>query len=110
AEDGIRDFHVTGVQTCALPIMLEQFLQELQNSNPILQFIGVAIVAMIPFIEGYFAVPVGIAIGFSPLMTIVAAIFGNWISVMVVILASDRVKQWLQSRKTSERKQEKQNK
>src|SRR5690606_6053562 len=25
AEDGIRDFHVTGVQTCALPILREQF-------------------------------------------------------------------------------------
>src|SRR5690606_39942458 len=24
AEDGIRDFHVTGVQTCALPICLQQ--------------------------------------------------------------------------------------
>src|SRR5690606_39402054 len=24
AEDGIRDFHVTGVQTCALPIFAEQ--------------------------------------------------------------------------------------
>src|SRR5690606_40806737 len=24
AEDGIRDFHVTGVQTCALPISLAQ--------------------------------------------------------------------------------------
>src|SRR5690606_39578963 len=24
AEDGIRDFHVTGVQTCALPIYTEQ--------------------------------------------------------------------------------------
>src|SRR5690606_41065601 len=24
AEDGIRDFHVTGVQTCALPILLEE--------------------------------------------------------------------------------------
>src|SRR5690606_39827715 len=24
AEDGIRDFHVTGVQTCALPIYLER--------------------------------------------------------------------------------------
>src|SRR5690606_40630037 len=23
AEDGIRDFHVTGVQTCALPILLD---------------------------------------------------------------------------------------
>src|SRR5690606_39531038 len=25
AEDGIRDFHVTGVQTCALPISLHSF-------------------------------------------------------------------------------------
>src|SRR5690606_40068253 len=25
AEDGIRDFHVTGVQTCALPICLQGF-------------------------------------------------------------------------------------
>src|SRR5690606_39766365 len=25
AEDGIRDFHVTGVQTCALPILLKVF-------------------------------------------------------------------------------------
>src|SRR5690606_39818539 len=26
AEDGIRDFHVTGVQTCALPILYNPFL------------------------------------------------------------------------------------
>src|SRR5690606_6096529 len=29
AEDGIRDFHVTGVQTCALPISLEHDRAEL---------------------------------------------------------------------------------
>src|SRR5690606_10223885 len=28
AEDGIRDFHVTGVQTCALPISLQQLADE----------------------------------------------------------------------------------
>src|SRR5690606_40581172 len=28
AEDGIRDFHVTGVQTCALPISMAILLQE----------------------------------------------------------------------------------
>src|SRR5690606_40732916 len=27
AEDGIRDFHVTGVQTCALPIFAQQYLR-----------------------------------------------------------------------------------
>src|SRR5690606_39375674 len=29
AEDGIRDFHVTGVQTCALPILLHTQLRSL---------------------------------------------------------------------------------
>src|SRR5690606_40939245 len=29
AEDGIRDFHVTGVQTCALPICAQVLLGEL---------------------------------------------------------------------------------
>src|SRR5690606_40071209 len=29
AEDGIRDFHVTGVQTCALPILMR--LRELER-------------------------------------------------------------------------------
>src|SRR5690606_41055244 len=28
AEDGIRDFHVTGVQTCALPIYLQGIITE----------------------------------------------------------------------------------
>src|SRR5690606_40003256 len=30
AEDGIRDFHVTGVQTCALPILVKSITNELQ--------------------------------------------------------------------------------
>ncbi|MFH0071116.1 hypothetical protein ACFRAK_28820, partial [Peribacillus sp. NPDC056705] len=33
-----------------------------------------------------------------------------WLSVMVAILASDRLKRWFQGRRTSDRKQEKQNK
>src|SRR5690606_40922402 len=32
AEDGIRDFHVTGVQTCALPILCRSVAQAL---NPL---------------------------------------------------------------------------
>src|SRR5690606_13021523 len=33
AEDGIRDFHVTGVQTCALPISLERMRNLSQTSR-----------------------------------------------------------------------------
>ncbi|GAB6928624.1 hypothetical protein JCM10914A_26070 [Paenibacillus sp. JCM 10914] len=90
--------------------MFEQFLEQIRDSNPLFQFIGVMIVAMVPFVEGYFAVPVGIAIGFPVLLTIIAAIVGNWLSVMVAILASDRLKQWFQGRRKSDQKQEKQSK
>src|SRR5690606_40969116 len=31
AEDGIRDFHVTGVQTCALPISLELHIKKIET-------------------------------------------------------------------------------
>src|SRR5690606_40253832 len=40
AEDGIRDFHVTGVQTCALPISrLNKFLH-CRNRQPQIPFSG----------------------------------------------------------------------
>src|SRR5690606_40276442 len=35
AEDGIRDFHVTGVQTCALPISLGMKVPGLKGSLPV---------------------------------------------------------------------------
>src|SRR5690606_41007642 len=33
AEDGIRDFHVTGVQTCALPISAPESLSDLLDAG-----------------------------------------------------------------------------
>src|SRR5690606_40825538 len=33
AEDGIRDFHVTGVQTCALPIWVRAMLRRAQETG-----------------------------------------------------------------------------
>src|SRR5690606_40632905 len=41
AEDGIRDFHVTGVQTCALPIYALVF------------FFGVLVIGYKPFVTNY---------------------------------------------------------
>src|SRR5690606_40800142 len=41
AEDGIRDFHVTGVQTCALPI-LDMFLQAVVDAALVAQNAAVA--------------------------------------------------------------------
>src|SRR5690625_6949913 len=39
AEDGIRDGHVTGVQTCALPISLGGWLGDKMNSHIILMYV-----------------------------------------------------------------------
>src|SRR5690606_40599271 len=40
AEDGIRDFHVTGVQTCALPISGEALLTEAEKREADLIVMG----------------------------------------------------------------------
>src|SRR6202051_21270 len=37
AEDGIRDAHVTGVQTCALPILARVFQQDLLQYSQLLE-------------------------------------------------------------------------
>src|SRR5207302_6183324 len=42
AEDGIRDFHVTGVQTCALPIsmLLQEAMEQLGSKSEETVMIG----------------------------------------------------------------------
>src|SRR5690606_41096044 len=37
AEDGIRDFHVTGVQTCALPISKEVALALIEKADALIE-------------------------------------------------------------------------
>src|SRR5690606_39309716 len=44
AEDGIRDFHVTGVQTCALPIYVRTGIQDdPQRQIPLGQAAGIVV-------------------------------------------------------------------
>src|SRR5690606_27650495 len=48
AEDGIRDFHVTGVQTCALPI-----LSTVADADLSVQIVTVSVVAILATIGVY---------------------------------------------------------
>src|SRR5690606_41075214 len=53
AEDGIRDFHVTGVQTCALPILLKDALIVYgQNGEAIRPEQGYPLRLLLPGYEG----------------------------------------------------------
>src|SRR5690606_40102171 len=47
AEDGIRDFHVTGVQTCALPISLATKLIKKEKRKKVMLFGGIVLYAAI---------------------------------------------------------------
>src|SRR5690606_39749027 len=67
AEDGIRDFHVTGVQTCALPILLcmdqmawraETLTRLRADGDAFRQELIAAGFAPLPTTVNYFLVPV----------------------------------------------------
>lgn len=76
-------------------------LEQAEDAHIALQFLSVLVVAAIPFLEAYFTVPIGIIIGFPLVMTIVAAMIGNWLSVAAVVLASDKLQQWKEKRRAA---------
>src|SRR6266511_5495671 len=60
AEDGIRDFHVTGVQTCALPISLKEITLPLRHDDIIRQQaaekqLDPALIAAVIYAESHFS-------------------------------------------------------
>lgn len=52
-----------------------------------LQWLAVALVAAIPFVESHFGALIGVAIGLPPTIAVIAAIVGNTASVLVFLLA-----------------------
>lgn len=80
-------------------MLIADIIQEVKDLHIVIQVIGVLLVAAAPFLEGYVAVPIGIAIGLPLLPIIAAAIVSNWLSVMAVIIGSNQLKHWLKTRK-----------
>ncbi|AOZ73407.1 hypothetical protein BK816_01195 [Boudabousia tangfeifanii] len=61
-------------------------LHEFVHSLPVgLQWLGVMLIAAIPFVESYGATAIGIAVGVHPLLVIPAAILGNVFSMLVFV-------------------------
>ncbi|REK74469.1 small multi-drug export protein [Paenibacillus paeoniae] len=72
--------------------MIQQFQEFYLNllpgleGNLFLQLLSISILSLIPFIESYGAIPMGIVLlGFPPIPVIVTAAVGNWASVMAFI-------------------------
>lgn len=72
---------------------LIQDLQQFTESLPAaLQFLGVAVSALIPFVEGEGAAIIGAVTGISPWLSIPVAILANLGIVTVIVLSFDRAR------------------
>ena len=73
--------------------MLQDLIRELQSftsSLPeIVQWLGVMVAAAIPFIESYTGSVLGVLVGINPVVAVLAAIVGNLVSMLVVVLGAD---------------------
>ncbi|KUF07692.1 hypothetical protein [Leucobacter sp. G161] len=68
-------------------------LQDFTASFPeFLQWLGVMIIAAIPFVESYFGSAVGVIIGVNPAIAVGAAIIGNIISMLVFVLSAHGIR------------------
>jgi len=68
---------------------LQNFTESLP---PALQWLALIALGAIPFVESYVGSVIGVVAGLSPFVAIPAAIVGNLLSMLVVVLASHRVR------------------
>lgn len=63
------------------------------------QVLAIAGWSMIPFIESDVGVAIGIGVGVAPIPATIAAILGNWLAVMAVIILTDKARTKIHSAK-----------
>ncbi|MHA7190039.1 small multidrug efflux protein [Arthrobacter sp. MDT2-16] len=69
---------------------IQEWVQQLPE---FVQPIGVAVAGMIPYVEGEGASGIGIILGINPFVAAIAAMVGNFLSVLAVVVVSSRVRE-----------------
>jgi len=73
-------------------------LQDFTQSFPgWLQWFAIFLVATIPFVESYAGTLIGVAIGLHPVVAVSAAIAGNAVAVVLIVVVSSRIRRRVQS-------------
>ncbi|MDD0859810.1 hypothetical protein NHF46_23200 [Arthrobacter alpinus] len=72
--------------------MIESMQSFTASLPPMLQWVGVLLVAAIPFVESYFGSVVGVVIGLNPVLAIGVAVVGNVLSMLVFVLSAHGVR------------------
>ncbi|ALV46958.1 hypothetical protein SAMN04489740_3000 [Arthrobacter alpinus] len=72
--------------------MIESLQSFTTSLPPMLQWLGVLLVAAIPFVESYFGAVLGVVSGMNPVVAIAAAVVGNILSLLIFVIAAHRVR------------------
>lgn len=67
-------------------------------------YVLVFIFAAVPFFEAYGVIPIAMIAGLSPVPVIILGLVGNIITVLIVIVFVNKIKEWRQKRKGDEEK------
>ena len=73
--------------------MIESLQEWTAGLPEVLQWLGVIAVSAIPFVESYLGSVIGVVAGLNPVVAVLAAIVGNVISMAIVVLSADRLRQ-----------------
>lgn len=80
--------------------MIESLQAFTASLPPVLQWMGVLLIAAIPFVESYFGAVVGVIGGLNPVVAIAAAVVGNVVSMLIFVLSAHGVKAKVSAGKT----------
>lgn len=71
--------------------------------SEIVVYMTILIAAAIPFFEATFAVPIAVLGGTNVFLTIISGVFGNFLTIVLVVIFSEKVRNWFIRNKESRR-------
>lgn len=81
--------------------MLQPLIDFTQGLPTWAQWLGVMLISAIPFVESYFGAAIGVLVGVPPLVAIAAAVLGNAISMLLVVLLGQTVRRRIAARRAA---------
>lgn len=72
--------------------MIETLQSFISSLPPMLQWVGIMLIAAVPLVESYFGSAVGVIGGMNPVLAIGAAVVGNIVSMLIFVLSAHRVR------------------
>lgn len=77
--------------------MIENLQNFVESTDVLWQWLAIMLASAIPFVESYFGSALGVLAGVNPVIAIIAAIIGNIISMVLLVLFGGKIRQWRKS-------------